>query len=75
MGGCHDSMTCHYKNQGEHNNAATWTNRLNGNIYWPQVIRVVVESRTILCGKKIDMDLGDKGHKTIIIQTTQHLIK
>ena len=38
----HDSANCGWKNN-DHNIAATWTNRLGGNIYWPTAKRVAVE--------------------------------
>ena len=43
VGPTHDSVTCQFKKKDKHNNAATWNNRLNGNIYWPKAIPVTIE--------------------------------
>ena len=50
VGPTHDSVICQFKKKDEHNNAATWNNRLNGNTYWPKAIRPS-NSRTIQLGK------------------------
>ena len=39
------SVTCQFKKKDEHNDAATWNNRLNGNTYWPKVIHVTIEQQ------------------------------
>jgi hypothetical protein len=45
VGPTHDSKTCQFKKKEEHNDAATWNNRLNGNTYWPKAIRVAIEQQ------------------------------
>jgi hypothetical protein len=45
VGATHDSATCQYKKKDEHNDAATWNNRLGGNTYWPKAIRVAIEQQ------------------------------
>ena len=45
VGATHDSATCKYKKRDEHNNTATWNNRLGGNTYWPKALRVAIEQQ------------------------------
>ncbi len=42
VGANHDSTTCNRKKDG-HNSAATWTNRLGGNMCWPCAKRVAIK--------------------------------
>ena len=44
VGTGHDSATCGYK-KPEHNTAATWTNRLGGDMFWPSAKRVAIEQQ------------------------------
>jgi len=45
VGLTHNSPTCQFKKKDEHNDAATWNNRLTGNTYWPKAIRVAIEQQ------------------------------
>jgi ribosomal protein L31 len=45
VGPTHDIVTCQFKKKDEHNDTATWNNRLNGNTYWPKAIRVAIEQQ------------------------------
>jgi ribosomal protein L31 len=45
VGLTHDSATCQFKKKDEHNDAATWNNRLSSNTYWPKAIRVAIEQQ------------------------------
>jgi hypothetical protein len=45
VGPTHDSVTCQFKKKDEHNDAATWNNRLNGNTYWLKAIHVTTEQQ------------------------------
>ncbi len=38
----HDSATCKYKKKDCHQDAATWSNRLNGSTYWPLSIHIAI---------------------------------
>ena len=42
VGADHNSTNCPWK-KPEHNDAATWTNRLGGNMFWPSAKRVTIE--------------------------------
>ena len=40
----HNSKTCTHKLDG-HKDDATWTNRMEGNMYWPIAKRVAIEQQ------------------------------
>ena len=42
VGADHNSANCNWQKPG-HNTAATWSNRLDGNTYWPLARRVAIE--------------------------------
>ena len=44
VGITHDSKTCKYKKDG-HRNDATYSNRYEGNTYWPAATRVAIEQQ------------------------------
>ena len=44
VGADHDSANCGWK-KPDHNVAATWTNRLGGDMFWPSAKRVAVEQQ------------------------------
>ncbi len=44
VGANHDSTTCNWKKDG-HNSAATWTNRLGGDMCWPCAKQVAIEQQ------------------------------
>jgi hypothetical protein len=44
VGADHNSVTCGYK-KPDHNVAATWTNRLGGDMFWPSSKRVAIEQQ------------------------------
>ena len=44
VGANHDSANCGWK-KPDHNVAATWTNRLGGDMFWPSAKRVAVEQQ------------------------------
>jgi hypothetical protein len=46
VGANHDSVTCRNEwRKPKHNIAATWTNRLGGNTFWPSAKRVAIEQQ------------------------------
>jgi hypothetical protein len=45
VGPTHESATCQYKKEDSHQDAATWSNRLNGATYWPLPIRVSIQQK------------------------------
>ncbi len=46
VGADHDSATCRNEwRKPEHNIAATWTNRLGGDMFWPSAKQVAIEQQ------------------------------
>jgi hypothetical protein len=41
----HDSATCQYKKKDGHQDAATWSNRLDGTTYWLLPVRVAIKQQ------------------------------
>lgn len=44
VGNGHSSTNCNWQKPG-HNTAATWSNRMDGNTYWPLARRVAIEQQ------------------------------
>jgi hypothetical protein len=44
VGVTHDSKTCEFKKEG-HRNDTTYSNRYEGNTYWPVAMRVAIDQQ------------------------------